>query len=239
MSFNLNNEAVNALNLDDVKVIKVFLDGIPLIYAPTVTVNPRSGTMSNNTNASISVSAMANGSHISYQWLRDGVIITGATAATYTIIGAQQAVGLHTFKCMVYNGMGTVYSENSNVNIIIGSKDTLKNTAFRSYWNVNTSANYNKNTSFYTYWNVVTNANYWKVTYYRTSWTQGGGDNAQDYSKNTSANTLVYASKNTTHSKSTAKSTLVIASKSTQYYKDTNKNTLKNTTETVSDWDVL
>ena len=63
--------------------------GVPASAAglPAIAVQPLDQVVS--TGQSVSFRVVANGSGLTYQWLRNGIIIPGATSATYTIASAQ------------------------------------------------------------------------------------------------------------------------------------------------------
>jgi alpha-tubulin suppressor-like RCC1 family protein len=59
------------------------------VGAPTITAHPASQTITIGGNVTFSV--FASGENLSYQWIRNGANITGATGSSYTITNVQQA----------------------------------------------------------------------------------------------------------------------------------------------------
>lgn len=80
----------------------------PAAVAPTITVAPAAATVTEGDSASFSVSA-AGTAPLTYQWQRNGTAISGATAATYTLVtglGDDDAQ----FRVVVSNSAGSVTS---------------------------------------------------------------------------------------------------------------------------------
>jgi hypothetical protein len=75
--------------------------------ATSITTQPASLTACPGANASFTVTAAGTG--LTYQWRKDGVVITGATAATYTVTGVT-AASAGTYTVAVTGTCGTVIS---------------------------------------------------------------------------------------------------------------------------------
>lgn len=77
--------------------------------APMIVTAPASMTVAVGATATFSVAASGIGP-LSYQWLRNGTAISGATAASYTTPPATSADNSATFAVMVGNAYGTITS---------------------------------------------------------------------------------------------------------------------------------
>ena len=83
-------ESVTADDLGNYKVVVTNTEGeavsniavLSLLQPPTITVNPVSVTVDNGTNVVFTVEAL---NADSYQWCKDGTVISGATETTYSI----------------------------------------------------------------------------------------------------------------------------------------------------------
>jgi hypothetical protein len=76
---------------------------------PVIWEQPQSQTISLGSSATFSVGAFADGHAMSYQWYKDGVAITNATSAAYTITSVSLAdAGL--YSVVIYNPCGSAYS---------------------------------------------------------------------------------------------------------------------------------
>jgi hypothetical protein len=80
----------------------------PAVVAPTITAAPAAATVTEGDSASFSVTA-AGTAPLAYQWQRNGVAISGATAATYTLVGALSDDNAQ-FRVVVSNAAGSVTS---------------------------------------------------------------------------------------------------------------------------------
>ncbi|WP_426730127.1 PQQ-dependent sugar dehydrogenase [Myxococcus faecalis] len=76
---------------------------------PTIAQQPANLLVSVGTPASFSVSASGE-QPLTYQWQRDGVAISGATSATYTLSAAQLTDNNARFRVVITNGIGTATS---------------------------------------------------------------------------------------------------------------------------------
>jgi len=77
--------------------------------APTITTQPQALTVTAPAPATFTVAATGEGP-LSYQWRRDGVAISGATAASYTLSPTSTADSGAQFSCAVTNAGGTTVS---------------------------------------------------------------------------------------------------------------------------------
>jgi DNA/RNA endonuclease G (NUC1) len=87
----------------------------PAPEAPTITSQPANVTVNAGTPASFTVAATGT-TPISYQWSKGGTIITGATAATYTI-ASPTALDAGSYSVLVTNPMGHVASSAATLTI--------------------------------------------------------------------------------------------------------------------------
>lgn len=79
-----------------------------LLGAPAITTQPVAATATEGLGASFSVAA--SGDVLRYQWLRNGVAIAGADAASYTTPALTLADSGAVYGVIVYNGAGLVFS---------------------------------------------------------------------------------------------------------------------------------
>jgi glucose/arabinose dehydrogenase len=77
--------------------------------APTITTQPSSQTVASGQSATFSVVASGT-APLSYQWTRNGAVIPGATASSYTLGSATAADSGASFQCVVSNAFGTTTS---------------------------------------------------------------------------------------------------------------------------------
>lgn len=83
---------------------------------PQITVQPLSTTVASGNNAAFSVTATGPGP-LSYQWLRGGGAIAGATAATYTVAPARLSDNGSTYSVVVTNSSGSVTSSAATLTV--------------------------------------------------------------------------------------------------------------------------
>lgn len=100
--------------------------------APTVTAPPAAITVTEGESASFSVLA-AGSAPLSYQWLRNGAPVPGATASTYTLAPAALADGGAAFSVTVSNAAGSVTSA-SAVLTVNAAAGTGAGDGTRSLW---------------------------------------------------------------------------------------------------------
>src|SRR6266576_318230 len=84
--------------------------------APSITTQPTSQTVTAGQTASFSVAA-AGTAPLSYQWQKNGINITGATAATYTTPATTTSDSGSTFRVLVSNTAGTATSSAATVTV--------------------------------------------------------------------------------------------------------------------------
>lgn len=83
--------------------------------APVITTSPNAASVSAGASASFTVTA--SGDSLTYQWLRDDVPITGATAATYTISATAATDDGAVFTAAVINPGGVAYSQSATLTV--------------------------------------------------------------------------------------------------------------------------
>jgi hypothetical protein len=88
------------------------------VLPPAIVVQPQPQTACVNLNQSATFSVTATGSGITYQWMKNGVNIAGATAASYTINNVTSA-DLGYYEVVVTNTNGTVTSSRAYLNTAI------------------------------------------------------------------------------------------------------------------------
>ncbi len=80
-----------------------------LVGAPVITTQPTAASVIVGASATFSVSAT--GAALGYQWLRNGLVVAGATGASYTTLATALADGGAVYGVLVYNGAGVVLSQ--------------------------------------------------------------------------------------------------------------------------------
>jgi len=88
---------------------------VQVFPAPSITVQPVARTVNQGQTASFSVTA--NGTGLSYQWLRGGLPVQGATARTLTFLNAR-GVEAGDYSVVVANGAGAVTSEVAGLTVV-------------------------------------------------------------------------------------------------------------------------
>ena len=92
------------------------------ISAPTIATQPAATTVA--VGASVSFTVVAGGTGpFTYQWRKDGAMISGATAATYTINSAQSA-DAGSYTCIVTNSAGSTTSNAATLTVTGGTGGT-------------------------------------------------------------------------------------------------------------------
>jgi hypothetical protein len=84
---------------------------------PSITTHPSSVTVSVGQSATFTVAATG-AAPLSYQWQRNGVNISGATAASYTRSNAQLADSGSQFRCVVSNAAGSATSNAATLTVL-------------------------------------------------------------------------------------------------------------------------
>lgn len=98
----------------------VWFDDVRVEYfdPPDILTNPVDRVVDPGANATFSV--VATGNVRSYQWLKNGALISGATKSSFTVTNAQQAA---TYSVLVANGIGI--SESDDAVLSLNSKPTI------------------------------------------------------------------------------------------------------------------
>ncbi len=96
--------------------------------APAVIQQPANATVPAGGSATFTVSASGS-APLAYQWQRNQVDIAGATAAGYTLSGAQAADSGARFRCRVSNSLGSAISQEAMLTVIPNQPPTAKITA--------------------------------------------------------------------------------------------------------------
>ena len=84
------------------------------VAVPVITTQPTGSSVT--TGGSFSLSVVATGSGLSYQWALNGTAISGATSATYTVSNAQTS-NAGTYTVVVSNSAGSVTSSSATVSV--------------------------------------------------------------------------------------------------------------------------
>jgi hypothetical protein len=101
--------------------------GFQVVAPPALSSGPVSVAISAGSSSTLTVSAV--GSGLSYQWLRNGQAIVGATGATYTIANASSS-DAGSYTVAVLNASGIVTSPAAVVDVV-GTSTRLVNLSFR------------------------------------------------------------------------------------------------------------
>lgn len=88
----------------------------PAAVAPSITTQPASQTVTSGKTATFSVAASGT-APLSYQWNKGGIIITGATSASYTTPATTSADNDSLFSVTVGNSAGSVSSTNATLKV--------------------------------------------------------------------------------------------------------------------------
>lgn len=86
-----------------------------LIGAPAIATQPAPASVTAGASATFGVTA--SGDLVRYQWLRNGVAIVGATAASYTTPALALADSGAVYSVLVYNGAGLVFSSGAALSV--------------------------------------------------------------------------------------------------------------------------
>jgi hypothetical protein len=92
---------------------------------PTITTQPQSRSVSAGQTATFSVAASGT-APLSYQWLRNGTALAGATSAAYTTPATTAADNGATFSVRVSNAYGSVTSSNATLTVTSGTATTVR-----------------------------------------------------------------------------------------------------------------
>lgn len=103
----------------DVTSTATFSNPNLVISAPSISLAPQSRSV--NAGSSVTLTVSAGGTApLTYQWLRNGVAIPGATSASYTIASAQASDAAN-YSVVVTNGQGAVTSSAAVLTVVAGS----------------------------------------------------------------------------------------------------------------------
>lgn len=104
------------------------VSGVQIVAPPVITNQPIAASA--NAGASVTLTVSAVGSGLSYQWLRDGQPIPGATGSTYTVASVS-SIDTGAYTVAVINSAGIVTSLVAPVEVS-GSSTRLVNLSFRA-----------------------------------------------------------------------------------------------------------
>ncbi|MGZ4963228.1 MAG: beta strand repeat-containing protein, partial [Limisphaerales bacterium] len=98
----------------------VWFDDVKIEYLdpPDILTNPASQTV--DAGANVTFKVVATGNIRSFQWLKNGALIAGATKSTFTVTNAQQEA---TYNVLVANGIGV--SESDDATLTLNDKPTI------------------------------------------------------------------------------------------------------------------
>jgi hypothetical protein len=88
--------------------------------APTITAQPANQTVTAGQTATFSATATGQ-SPLSYQWLKNGTAISGATSANYTTAATSTSDSGSSFQVTVSNSLGSVTSNSATLTVTTGS----------------------------------------------------------------------------------------------------------------------
>jgi pectate lyase len=100
---------------------RVVVDYVPSV--PQITQQPTPAVRNVSVGGQVSLSVLATGVGLQYQWLKDGADLPGATAASLTLANVQ-STDAGVYRCRVSNGGGAVLSDAVTVNVVNGPVDT-------------------------------------------------------------------------------------------------------------------
>lgn len=100
----------------------------PGAQAPAISAQPASLTVPVGASATFSVSASGS-TPLSYQWQRNGVTISGATQASYTLSGAQQSDSGAQFRAVVTNDFGSATSSAATLTVTTNTPPSVSITS--------------------------------------------------------------------------------------------------------------
>jgi hypothetical protein len=111
----------------------------PATVAPSITTQPVSQSVTAGQTASFSVTA-AGTSPLGYQWRKNGTVISGATAATYTTTATTAADNGTQFTVVVSNSAGSVTSNAATLTVSAATYLLSASPTSLSFGNVNTGS---------------------------------------------------------------------------------------------------
>jgi hypothetical protein len=98
------------------RLAKITMNGAGVSKAPTITTQPASQTVAVGQTATFSVIASGIG-QLSYQWLKNGIAIGGATSATYTTLAATTSDNGSQISVAVSNSKGSTTSDAATLTV--------------------------------------------------------------------------------------------------------------------------
>ncbi|MFC3653372.1 beta-1,3-glucanase family protein [Dyella humi] len=117
-------EAVNAAGASPASNTAVTTTSAsPTATAPVITTVPTSQTVTIGRTATFSV--VASGTSLTYQWYKNGAVITGATSASYTTPGTTYADNTSTFTVAVSNSAGSANSSAATLSVNLAPSYTV------------------------------------------------------------------------------------------------------------------
>ncbi|HEX9980192.1 MAG TPA: T9SS sorting signal type C domain-containing protein [Flavobacterium sp.] len=167
IAFKLSDFGITAANAGSVARFKVMPGGDSdpafiaynaaafLIPAPVITVQPVSQVVCPNTSGSVTFSVTATGIGLSYQWRKNGIDITGATAASYTINNVITSDAA-SYTVIVSNPSGSVISDPVYLNAVTTVNPSPAVTCINSATSLSVSAS-GATVSYQWYSNTVNN----------------------------------------------------------------------------------
>jgi sugar lactone lactonase YvrE len=104
--------------------------GTPQVAAPTILTQPVN--LSTAAGGSVTFSVVASGTTpITYQWQKNGVAISGATSASYTI-GSVEASDVGSYSVVISNSLGSSISSAATLVLAVGATSRISNLSVRT-----------------------------------------------------------------------------------------------------------
>lgn len=86
---------------------------------PTITTQPQSQTVAQGRSATFTVAATGTPT-LNYQWMKNGMAISGATSASYTTPATTPTDDNAQFAVVVSNASGSVTSTSATLSVLLG-----------------------------------------------------------------------------------------------------------------------
>jgi hypothetical protein len=106
---------IDALTADDIAGVQALYGAAAPTQPPQITSQPQNRTVS--VGASVSFTVAANGGPLTFQWLKNGIAIPGATASTLTFAAVADADAA-TYSVKVTNAIGSVTSSGAILTVV-------------------------------------------------------------------------------------------------------------------------